>query len=460
MRRPRRAGWLLPVVAVSVLLTPVAAGASGQPTSGAAQNLRSLQSQRDKVRSQKAQKASSVNALKASDGQITAALSALGNQVDSQTQELENAQRGVQQAEADATAAAQAEADAGSRLTSLRNSMREQAISAYINVPGEQDWSLLSDDDPTVAMSRRTLMEFQTGRNLDAAEEFRSLQEDLGLARQAKESAKARAQSHQSDVKSHLDQLAAAQAKQQQFQDQVESRMDQALSEADALAGIDANLSGQITARQTAIAKQLAAQARANQVARAALTSSGRAPKSGGSPSRSGGSVPAIVSVGSSHIVSVGGIQVDQSIASNLAALAERGIGGRHQLRWGRLSRSLRADRRAAQQLRHEPVRDLRDAGVVLPPADSAARFVDARTWPRHRLHHRRQHDLAWFARLQLAEGERRSLRLLQPAVRAVALVGERQLYAGERQAANAAARPSSARERRRCDRRRAPVAG
>jgi septal ring factor EnvC (AmiA/AmiB activator) len=316
LRRAGRARWVLPIIAVSILVTPVVAGASGQPISSAAQNLRTLQAQRDKVRAQKAQKASSVNTLKASDGQITSALSALASQVDSQTQELEDAKRGVQQAEADATAAAQAEDDAGRRLTALRASMREQAIAAYINVPGEQDWSILSDDDPTVAMSRRTLMEFQTGRNLDAAEEFRSLQEDLGLARQAKEGAKARAQSHQSDVKTHLDQLAAAQAQQQQFQDQVETRMDQALSEADALAGIDNTLSGQITAKQSAIAQQLAAQARANQAARAALTSSGRAPKSS-----SGGAAPAIVPVGSAHIVSVGGIQVDQSIASNLAAL-------------------------------------------------------------------------------------------------------------------------------------------
>jgi LAS superfamily LD-carboxypeptidase LdcB len=312
---PRRTRWLLPVVSLAILVTPVAAGASGQPISKAAQNLRNLQTQRDQVRAQKAQKASSVNALKATDGQITSALTALSAQVDSQTQELEDAKRGVQQAEADVTAAEQAEADASHRLNALRASMKEQAIAAYINVPGEQDWSILSDSDPTLAMSRHTLMEFQTGRNLDAAEEFRSLQEDLGLAHQAKQGAKARAQSHQSDVKSHLDQLSAAQAQQQQFQDQVENRMDQALSEAAALAGVDANLSNQITASQGAIAKQLAAQARANQLARSALTSSGRAPVS------SGGSAVAVVPVGSAHIVSVGGIQVDQSIASNLAAL-------------------------------------------------------------------------------------------------------------------------------------------
>jgi LAS superfamily LD-carboxypeptidase LdcB len=315
LRPYRRVRWLLPIVAVSILITPVAAGASGSPISSAAQNLQNLQAQRDKVRAQKAQKASSVNALQATDGQITSALSALSAQVDSQTQELEDAKRGVQQAEADVTAATQAETDADQRLTALRASMKEQAINAYINVPGEQDWSILSDTDPTMAMTRRTLMEFQTGRNLDAAEEFRSLQEDLTLARKAKEGAKARAQGHQSDVKSHLDQLSAAQSQQQNFQNQVETRMDQALSEAQALSGIDASLSGQITAGQTAIARQLAAQARANQAASAALTSGGRAPKS------SGGSAPAIVPVGSAHIVSVGGIQVDQSIAANLAAL-------------------------------------------------------------------------------------------------------------------------------------------
>src|SRR5919106_1032003 len=68
------------------------------------------------------------------------------------------------------------------------------------------------------------------------------------------------------------------------------------------------------------------------------------------------------------------------------------------------------------------------EAGIVLQPADGAAGRVDARAGPRHRLHGRGRHHRLRQRRLQLVEGERRQLRPVQPAERAVALVHEREL--------------------------------
>ena len=301
--------------AISMVLSPVTASAAPKPTrSGSEQSLKELQSKRDKVRAAKAHKAASVDALKATDQEIQTALADLSDDVTAQTQRLEEAERGVTQAEADVAAATQAEADTAAQLDALRTSIKQQAISAYVNVPGEEDWSLLSTDDPNDAMNRRTLVEFQSNINLDATEDFRSLQQDLSIQRQAKEEARTRAEYQRGQVRSNLDGLAAAQEQQVQFQDQVEARIERELAEADSLAALDAGLSGQISQKQAAIAAQLAARRRAAQTARGALTRGGRA-------TRAPGNVSIPTFTGSGSIVTVQGIRVHQSIAGQLDAM-------------------------------------------------------------------------------------------------------------------------------------------
>jgi peptidoglycan hydrolase CwlO-like protein len=316
MNRPRHrflTRLVLPLVAGLLVLAP-AAGAAPKPTSKEEQSLRDLQSKRNQVRAEKAAKASKVDALKATDGEIEKALSDLSESVTAQTAALEEAERGVQQAQADVAAATQAEADTANQLAALKTSIKEQAIAAYVNVPGEEDWSLLSTEDPNDALNRRTLIEFQSNVNLDAAEDFRSLQEDLALQRQAKQEAQARAEYHKGQTKASLDQLAAAQAQQSQFQDAVEARIERELSEASSLAELDSSLSGQINQKQAAIAAALAAQRRKAETARAALSRGGRAPSA---PSNV--AIPAFT--GSDSIVTVQGIRVHSSIAGRLDAL-------------------------------------------------------------------------------------------------------------------------------------------
>jgi len=280
-------------------------------------SLKALQAKRDAIRSAKAQKAGQVDALQATDDQVKQAISDLGDNVAAQTAELADIQRAQTQAEADA-ATAQASLDQSeSELGSLRSSIRQEAIDAYVTGPSEANWSILATGDPNDDLTRRTILELRTSNSLDSAERYRSIQEDLRIQRQARSDAAARAKAKSQEASAKLSSLQDAQQRQQKLQDQVDARIASSLAEADALSAFDAGLSGQITQRQNQLAAQLAAQQRSSDAARNALAKAGR--KVGSAPT--GGAAPSFATSGGSGIVSVGGIQVAASLAPGLQAL-------------------------------------------------------------------------------------------------------------------------------------------
>ena len=299
------------LLALSAVSAPMAAAAPAAP--GQEPTLSELKAQRNKVRSQKAAKAAEVNALKASDQQVDQALDDLASSVTVRSQQLEDAERALAQAQREVEAAESAEAKAEQEIIDLRGSIKQQAIDAYVNVPGEDDWSMFSGDDPNEALTRRTLADFASELSVDAAEQYRALQEDLAIQRENKANAESRAERNQTAVEDQLEQLRAEQERQAEFQAQVEARLDRGLSEAAGLAQLDSGLSSKISAQEKAIAAKLEAQRRAAAAAQARLAS------------QSAPSAPRNVSVpkltGSGSIVSVGGIRVHQSIAGNVGSL-------------------------------------------------------------------------------------------------------------------------------------------
>jgi hypothetical protein len=183
----------------------------------------------------------------------------------------------------------------------------------------------------------------QASKDIDLAERFRSVQEDLEIQRAAAAAAAERARTNRAAVQDRLSELNDAYAEQQAFAAQVEARLDAALSEAASLASLDAGLSKSITGKQAEIARALAAQAAAQRARGISRPSGGSSsggssggssrPSGGGSGGGAGGgggggSVPNVV--GSGEIVSVGGIRVHRSIAGNvqrlLAAASADGI--------------------------------------------------------------------------------------------------------------------------------------
>jgi len=287
-------------------------------------SLAELQTQRAAVQQKAAGKASQVNALKASDAQVSSALSALNTNVNAQQDRLEEAERAVAQAQADQAAAEAAQTAKQSELDALTGQMKESAVDAYVSMGSANNISV-GTDDINDTVNKRTLMSVRANEDIGLVEKFRSVQEDLEIQRGVAAAANTRATVGAEQVEGRLNELNKAYAEQQAFAAKVEARLNSALAEADSLAATDAQLSSSITSKQAEIAKAVAAQ-RAADAARAAQRAaqskpavSGGGGSSGGGGGGGGGTPPNIT--GSGEIVNVGGIRIHQSMAGNLQSL-------------------------------------------------------------------------------------------------------------------------------------------
>lgn len=295
------------VVATSLCWLPTAGAAPAKPNPSGDAKLRELQNQREKVRSASAKSAASVNALKASDAEVRKALDTLDGNIAGQSAMLDDAESSVKAAEDEQAAAQSAEDAATAKLADLRTSMKSQAIQSYVETPRDDTLDLLSASSLEDVALRQTLRSVQADQTLDAAEEYRKVNEDRSIARAKAAAAADKASQRREEVKARLAKLQDAHDQQEKFAAQVDDRINAALAEADSLAQFDGALAGQIAQREGELARMLAAQ-------RAAAARRGRttAPP---------GSVAVPTFTGEGDIVSVNGIRVHQSIASNVAAL-------------------------------------------------------------------------------------------------------------------------------------------
>lgn len=198
--------------------------------------------------------------------------------------------------------------------------MRTSAVQAYISMGSSDPMAGVAVGDVNDAVTKRAFLSVQANENADIVEQFRAKQEDLEASRAAAASAATRATKSRAAVQSRLNDLNTAFQKQQSFAAQVDDRINAALAEADSLSAIDASLSSSISTKQAEIARVLAAQKAAAE-ARAAQARITLKPAAGGSRGGSRPAGPSVSISGGGSIVSVGGIQVSASIASNLQAL-------------------------------------------------------------------------------------------------------------------------------------------
>jgi peptidoglycan hydrolase CwlO-like protein len=329
--RPARIGTGLLVAGALLLGVPSVADSASRNSD----SLQELQERRSQVRSQQARQAGQVNALRATDAEVSAALAALNANVNAQQDRVEEAERAVGQAERDQANAEAAQTQAQAELDQLRAELKRSAVEAFVSMGSAQTMSTVGVGDVNDAVNKRAILSVQQNESMDLAERYRSVQEDLAIQQAAAVEAADRARAQRGEVKQRLDQLNAAAAEQQAFAEQVDQRIEAALAEAESLAAIDTQLSSSIAAKQAEIARAVAAQ-RAAEAARAAQREAqrkaalvrpsgggggGERSGGGGGGGGGGGDIPAPSITGSGEIVSVGGIRVHQSIAGNLQSL-------------------------------------------------------------------------------------------------------------------------------------------
>ena len=288
--QPSACRRLLIVAAALVLVLSI--GPAGP--AGAAKSDEELRKERADVLAKKAQVAKQVNALEADDAKVSASIDALSSNVSAQSSAMQKADAAAQRARENATRARDAEAQALEAVRSAEEGMRKAAVQSY--TAGSNRTVQVQGDDINDISRARAYGALATGRRTDALDRLEAARKDLARASKARAAAAANAERQLAAAQNRLAALNRAKAEQLGYAEQVSERLDRTLSEAQALAGVDAALSAEITKREAALAAKLAATA---------------APRGGGG----------ISIVGGGDIVSVRGIQVARSIASQLAAL-------------------------------------------------------------------------------------------------------------------------------------------
>lgn len=286
--RSRTPTWraLLAALALAVAAPVVAAGAGGAGEDPA--------EEREEVREEQAAVAADLDALRASDEDVTSALAALEADVRTQQARLDDAEREAEEAAAEAERALNDEAAAEAARDEVEGRLQDLAVRSYVGAGSvEPLFQLLSAEDIDVGFRRQALTDLAAGNEADLLDDAAAFEEDARIAREAAEEAQALADEKEAEAAQRVADLEAAQARQQAFAAEVDARIEARLGEAAALADLDAELSAEIAAQQAAVA--------------AANTG--------------GGGSGAIPVPGSIPLASVRGITVAASIAGQLEGL-------------------------------------------------------------------------------------------------------------------------------------------
>jgi hypothetical protein len=262
-----------------------------------------------------------IDALRASDAQVRARLALVSAQLSAKQAELAAATSAASQATAAYQAAQTALSNARAEADRTKHEVRDMAVDAFINPPGDEIASVLLSNSLEDASRRKSMLDLRARQRADLLDQRKAAVAQLQEAEAGAQQTKAAADADQQQKQAAVDQLTAAQQQEQSFATALEDRLDNSLSEADGLAALD-----------PAIAAQLSSQA--GSLGAAALAA-GITPMGGGNSSMGSTVVP---------VINVGGIVVNAAIAPQVGALLMAFASTGHKLSGG-------GYRSAAQQI-------------------------------------------------------------------------------------------------------------
>lgn len=277
-----------------------------------------LDAEKERVEGQEAELAAQIDATRASDAEVSAALSVLAEEVARQRYNSEDAERAVANAQAELSevraelAAAQAELDAA------RTQLREAAITSYMSPPASAEIDqLLSAGAPTDAAVHAALGRTALRSMGEVIEEARAAKARLATIEARAVAAEAAARATDEEATRRLSELNDAYDQQAKVVDDVATRLDALLSESAGLAAEHADIAAQIDQREAALAAQALEVQRAAEAAREDASSARSGwtsppPAPTVSETRVGYNVP---------LATVAGIEVHADIAAQLGAM-------------------------------------------------------------------------------------------------------------------------------------------
>jgi murein DD-endopeptidase MepM/ murein hydrolase activator NlpD len=231
MLRARALFLVLVAALVCGLVAPVGAAGSTDP-----------RAQRDRARARKAQLASELNTIKASERQLLAAAAVLDDQVLAQAARVDAARQAVAAAEAELRESTTSLTETKSLITNLQTQFVDRAVSEFISPRGQKLNDLIESDDLAATARKNALLDTVAANDKDLLDQLGAAREDYEAARAAAAAASERAKTRRADTESQLSTLERDRARQHKIQAALTARQKEVLGEIDAQAAAEATL--------------------------------------------------------------------------------------------------------------------------------------------------------------------------------------------------------------------------
>ncbi len=236
--------------------------------------------ERDRVRAQQAAVASRLDVQKASLSKIDAALQALTADLSAEQALLGQADEDLANARQRLDAATAGVDQIRGHISVLTRQMRERAVAAYVNPPGDQTIDLLRMTSIKAANFKRMYSEVRAATDADLADQLKSARSDLEFARGSAVIARQAAELSRAAQQARTRRVSAARSRQLAFASALRRRINASLTEAVRLGRTNRALSARIAFEQAALAARLAA-------ARAAAEAAAEAARAAAAAARS-----------------------------------------------------------------------------------------------------------------------------------------------------------------------------
>lgn len=237
------------------------------------ERLEELKEERERVQVEVAGVAIKVDAATADFEVVAQALDDVNGLVDLQEARLADANQAVRSAETLVDQAVRRREEINLEMADLRELVAELAVASFTGETGENGQDLTSfllSDDPTEAMRRRSLVQFQTGNLADGLDRMRLLDAEAEQVEADRLRAVEAAVVNRTEALNRQLELDAALEAQLELVLDVEARLESRLAEAQYIQEIDAELAAEIQQQEEVIARRIREEAAKKAAAEAA----------------------------------------------------------------------------------------------------------------------------------------------------------------------------------------------
>lgn len=253
LRHTRRAKTVF-LVAVAFLVLALA------PPANAKDSTNTIRAKRESARQKRAELATKLNHLRASDAQLTSAVKILDRQVAAQQAGADAARQSVQAALiAVAKSEAQISATEG-EMSVLHTAVVNRAVSVYVRPKDNALVGVIGAKDLGDASRRSSLLAQVTNKDRDVLDRLHALREDLGDEKVKVDRARDVAAERRQVVLTRLSELQKARVEKRRLSAALDARIKEYQDEADAVAQQESGLNALIRSREKVVSPRVDAQ--------------------------------------------------------------------------------------------------------------------------------------------------------------------------------------------------------